>query len=238
MTQAEQSASDLDSYPQNELSDDEIIQFFADNPDFFQRYPDILDTLSIPHENGTAISLVERQITLLREKNTDLATQLNSLLAVAHDNNQTQQQIHQMTLEVLAAPDAHAALEQLTAALAKDFKVEHVAIRLLADKSHPLKNIDPAYVLTSHSARETLDGLTPTNEPRCGRFKESQLKRLFGGQADVVASAVIVPMRKQTLHAVIALGSENEHRFNPGMDTLYLKRLGDLIAAALQRFID
>ena len=235
MTQADQSAATFDP---GDLSDDEVAAFLADNPDFFQRFPDILEMLNIPHEKGTAISLVERQINLLREKNTELQGQLDSLVSVAHDNNETMQQIHHMTVDVLAAQTMEAALEKLTSALGEDFKVEQVAIRLLSDKNHPLDSIDPGYILTSHSARETLDDFTPTNEPLCGRLKDSQLKRLFGEQAKSIDSAVIVPLRKGTLHAVIALGSVNEHRFNPGMDTLYLKRLGELIAAALLRFID
>ena len=92
--------------------------------------------------------------------------------------------------------------------------------------------------MTSQSARETLDDFTPSNEPLCGRLKSTQLKRLFGSNADTIASSVLIPLRKDTLHGVVALGSADEHRFNPGMDTLYLQRMGELIAAALLRFID
>lgn len=237
MTQAEQTATNLTTSEQNPLSEEEVVRFLTNNTDFFQRFPDVLETLDIPHEKGSAISLVERQINLLREKNKTLEEQLNTLISVAHDNNDTQQQIHQMAIDVLAANDAQTALDHLTTRLSKDFEVEHVAIRLLADKSHPLDNIDQAYVLTSQSARETLDDFTPGNEPLCGRLKANQLKRLFGEHADSITSSVLVPLRRNTLHGIIAFGSTDEHRFNPGMDTLYLKRLGELIAATLLRLI-
>ena len=174
---------------------------------------------------------------MLREKNTALEKQLATLIEVAKDNNETLQQIHRLTVDVLAAEDAHATLRQLTDELAKNFSVEHVVIRLFADSNHPLQDIDSAWVLTSQSARQTLDEFTPTSEPLCGRLQPGQLKRLFGEKADAVNSSVLIPLRKGILHRVIALGSASIHRFNPTMDTLYMKQLGDLVAAALLRFI-
>jgi uncharacterized protein YigA (DUF484 family) len=237
MTQAEKSTARIIRPEQDDLSEQAIVDYLQAKPDFFQGFPQLLESLHIPHENGPAISLVERQVNLLREKNTLLEEQLNLLISIARDNNETQQQIHQMVLEVLATQQAEPALQYLTSQLCKGFNVDQVAVRLLADESHPLTDIDNSWILTSQSARKTLDDFTPTSEPLCGRLKEGQLKRLFGEQADSVKSSVLIPLRKGLLHGVIALGSSDEHRFNPGMDTLYLKRMGELLSAALLRFI-
>jgi len=237
MTQAEQSAAKLATSVQDSLTDEEVANFLADNPEFFQLYPELLETLSVPHESGSAVSLVERQIDLLRDKNKQLTEQLNSLISIAHDNNNTQLQIHKMVVEVLASSNAEPALLHLTTQLIKEFQVDHVAVRLLADTSRPLEDIDESWVLSGKSARNTLDDFTPTNEPLCGRLKQGQLKRLFGEKAETIGSSVLIPLRKDALYGVIALGSTDEHRFNPGMDTLYLKRLGELVAASLVRFI-
>jgi len=237
MTQAEQSTASLTTPEKTNLSEEEVVRYLTNNVDFFQHFPDVLETLDIPHEKGSAISLVERQINLLREKNQALEEQMKSLISVAHDNNSTQQQIHLLVIEVLAAQDAETALHLLTDKLGQDFDVDHVTVRLFADKVYSLDHIDQAWVLTSQSARETLDDFTPSDEPLCGRLKANQLKRLFGEHADSIASSVIIPLRRKTLHGIIAFGSIDEHRFNPGMDTLYLKRLGELTAAALLRLI-
>ena len=237
MTQAEQSATSITNVEASTLTDDEIIQFLEQNPEFFKRHPDILQSLYIPHEIGPAVSLVERQINLLREKNTALEKQLESLVDIARENTQIQQQIHHLILDVLSAPDAHVILNLLTEKLAKNFDVEHVVIRLFADKDHPLETIDSGWLLTSQSARQTLDEFTPTSEPLCGRLHASQLKRLFGQHAESIHSSVLIPLRKGSLHGAIALGSSDEHRFNPAMDTLYMKRLGEMIAAALVKHI-
>ena len=237
MTQAEQSATSLAS-TQSRLTDEEVIQFLSEDPEFFQRHPNILQSLHIPHENGPAVSLVERQINLLREKNASLEKQLDSLLEIARENDNTQQQVHRLIIDTLSAGGAQETLNMLTEKLAENFNVDHVVIRLFADSNHPLKEFDPSWLINTQSARETLDEFTPSAEPLCGRLQPGQLQRLFGQHADAINSSVFIPLRKGILHGAIALGSNDEHRFNPAMDTLYMKRLGDMIAAALLRFIN
>ena len=114
MTQAEKSTARIIRPEQDDLSEQAIVDYLQAKPDFFQGFPQLLESLHIPHENGPAISLVERQVNLLREKNTLLEEQLNLLISIARDNNETQQQIHQMVLEVLAIQQAEPALQYLT----------------------------------------------------------------------------------------------------------------------------
>lgn len=238
MSQVKQPASQYIPEASTGLTDEDIIQFLTDQPDFFQRNPDILESLVIPHEKGEAISLVERQVNLLREKNQALEEQLGSLIAIARENNDTQQQIHQLMVNVLAHHSPDDTLDQLMRLLSHRFKVDHVAIQLYADDTHTLTSVDRQWVKTVDSPRQTLDALTPSADPLCGRLEARLLKEMFSDQADSIASSVLVPLRKDILHGFIALGSTDEHRFNPGMDTLYLKRLGELVAAALLRFIN
>ena len=146
-----------------------------------------------------------------------------------------QQQLHQLAIEILAKDNLNDALAILTERLANELSVDHVEARIFSDKQHPIKNISDSYLLTSESAREALDDFMPTMEPFCGRLKPVQLKRLFGKRAETIASCVLIPLRRGPLYGLIALGNDDEHRFNPGMDTLYLKRLGELVSAALQR---
>ena len=215
-----------------------VAEYLSRNLDFFNHFPELLERLAIPHSNGSAISLVERQVQLLREKNSELESRLNTLLEVAQQNNEIQQQLHRLAIEVLATSHIDAALDKLDKQLSGDMVVDHVRTRLFADDLHPLPGVDKKYVLNGKSAREALDGFTPSAEPFCGRLKPAQLKRLFGKNAESIRSCVVVPLRRGRLHGLIALGSNDEHRFNPGMDTLYLRRLGELVSASLLRFID
>lgn len=237
-TQTSTSEPDISGEYDTRIDESQMVEYLHHNPDFFIRFPELLETLTIPHQSGEAISLVERQIEVLREKNTRLESQLNTLVNVAQENNETQKQLHQLSIEVLAKTRVDDALEILSQHLATELTVDHVEVRLFSDEQHPLPDVNDTYRIASKSAREALDEFTPSLEPFCGRPKPSQLKRLFGKKASAIESCAIIPLRRGLLHGVIALGSEDEHRFNPGMDTLYLKRLGELVSVGLFRLIE
>ena len=69
------------------LSEDAIHDYLADNPDFFERHADLLGTIRLPHGAGGAVSLVERQVSLLRQKDLKHERKLKELLDVARAND-------------------------------------------------------------------------------------------------------------------------------------------------------
>ena len=62
------------------LSDQAVLNFLRQSPDFFLRHPSALSELSLPHESGQAVSLIERQIDILRERNMTMRRRMNELL--------------------------------------------------------------------------------------------------------------------------------------------------------------
>lgn len=236
-TQTSTSEAAIEAEYEAQISASDVAEHLRQNADFFTQFPDLLEALTLPHRSGGTISLVERQIEVLRDKNTRLESRLNTLIDVARQNNETQQQLHQLAVEVLARDNLNDALTVLTERLANQLSVDHVEARIFSDKQHPVRNISDSYLLTSESAQQALDDFTPAIEPFCGRLKPAQLKRLFGKQAEKIGSCGLIPLRCGPLYGLVALGSNDEHRFNPGMDTLYLQRLGELVSAALLRHL-
>jgi uncharacterized protein YigA (DUF484 family) len=70
------------------VDDDDIRDFLVEHPDYLQKNPELLSLLQIPHASGAAVSLVERQVSVLRERNVDLRHRLRDLGAIARDNDQ------------------------------------------------------------------------------------------------------------------------------------------------------
>jgi uncharacterized protein YigA (DUF484 family) len=71
------------------------------------------------------------------------------------------------------------------------------------------------------------------NEPLCGRLQEEKLDALFGAHAPEVRSTVLMPIDGV---GMLAIGSHDANRFHPGMGTVFLKLIGEAIAAAIARF--
>src|SRR5262249_50100746 len=86
-------------------SEDAVMQYLRDNPDFFGRHPMLLTDLSLPHDTGQAISLVERQVAILRERNIDMRRRLNHLVGAANTNDTLYEKTRRFTLEMLDCND-------------------------------------------------------------------------------------------------------------------------------------
>ena len=94
MAQEQQLATDL-----------EIISLIRENTDILQRHPELLTVLEVPHETGKAVSLIERQVSVLREKNQVQDDRLRELMDVARDNERLAKSRHGLALNLLNSHD-------------------------------------------------------------------------------------------------------------------------------------
>src|SRR5210317_188769 len=104
-----------------ELSDDTVREFLKDNSDFLQRNPDMLDYLHISHASGSAVSLVEKQVSVLRERNMDMRHRLNTLTANARDNDKLYEQTRSLVLKLLEADSVAALCQTFMTSLGEGF---------------------------------------------------------------------------------------------------------------------
>jgi uncharacterized protein len=95
------------------LDDETVMRYLRDHTDFFQRHPELVSELELPHESGSAVSLVERQVALLRDRNIELRKRLGTLLQAAEENDALFTKTRALTLALLDA----GSLDDLDAAL-------------------------------------------------------------------------------------------------------------------------
>ncbi|WP_260295845.1 DUF484 family protein [Sedimenticola hydrogenitrophicus] len=202
-----------------------LIAFLSDNPDFFERNPELLSRLELSHSNGSAVSLIERQVAVLREQAEQNRRKLEEFVAIARENELLNERLHHLTVKLIECCDFDEVINTLQDLLHDDFRAEAVELHLYsAIEAEHLTNPD------LDGFREFLDA----NRPRCGRLANGQLKYLFGPQAEDIASTALIPVRGEGLLGVLAIGSHSEHRFHPGMGTDYLIRLGEIVSKTLE----
>ena len=90
-------------YVEDSLTDEAVAEFLTQNPDFFERNSHLLKALRLPHASGGAVSLVERQVSVLRQRDVKLEKQLKDLIQVARDNDVLSAKVHRLSIELLAA---------------------------------------------------------------------------------------------------------------------------------------
>jgi uncharacterized protein YigA (DUF484 family) len=230
-----------------QTDEERIERYLSLNPDFFERHQPLLARMRLPHmRSGSTVSLVERQVEVLREQKADSDKRLAEFVSVARANDQLADKIHRFTRRLLRAPTALAALEQLEASLREDFDAFHSVLLLKADlpslassRAEPFLRKLPA----DDANLRSFEALLATGKPRCGQVRDSQRDFLFGPEAASIGSVALVPLNdnkndpkgEQGAIGLLALGSAERERFHPGMSTEFLKRMGELITDSLSR---
>jgi len=226
--------------PAGQTDEEKIDRYLTANPDFFERHQPLLARMRLPHmRTGSTVSLVERQVEVLRDQKTDADRRLAEFVAVARANDQLAERIHRFTRRLLRAGTTAAVLTTLEASLREDFDAFH-SVLLLTDPPASLREIELEPFLRKLPADDTnmrtFEALLATGKPRCGQVRDTQRDFLFGPEAASIGSVALVPLGDAgSAVGLLALGSAERERFHPGMSTEFLKRMGELITDALSR---
>ena len=225
--------------PAGQTDEEKIERYLSLNPDFFERHQPLLARMRLPHmRTGSTVSLVERQVEVLRDQKTDADRRLADFVAVARANDHLSERIHRFTRRLLRANTAAAALTALEASLREDFDAFH-SVLLLTSTIESLRGAELEPFLRKLPADDanirTFEALLATGKPRCGQVRDTQRDFLFGPEAASIGSVALVPLGEAGSIGLLALGSAERERFHPGMSTEFLKRMGELITDALSR---
>src|SRR5438552_2402009 len=219
-----------------EAEEESIAAYLQRNPDFFERHQAVLARLRLPHaRGGTTISLVERQIEVLREKQAAVEGKLAELVRVARANDAISERLHRFTRRLLqSAVPREQAVARIEAGLREDFDAFNAALILIGEESAAAAA--PRFVRTvpaSDPNLKSFETLFSSGKPRCGQARDSQREFLFGPEGVEMASVALVPLGDKGSVGLLALGSADHERFHPAMSTEFLARLAELIAASL-----
>jgi uncharacterized protein YigA (DUF484 family) len=218
------------------LEEKTVADYLRDNTDFFQNNPSLLATLRIPHTCGPAVSLVEHQVKVLRDQNRQLKRKLMDLVHVARDNNRLNERMHQLTLGLVTSGTLDAMLDTLREHLQGEFSADTVNLRLAGMSEARARECGVELFDREAAELQHFESFYKTCRPQCGRFKREQLAYLFGDQAQAVESAAIIPLGNKGNTGLLAIGSQEANRFHPGMGTLFLTHLGELLDLLLRAY--
>ncbi len=225
--------------PAGQTDEERIERFLALNPDFFERHQPLLARMRLPHmRTGSTVSLVERQVEVLRDQKSDADRRLAEFIAVARANDQLAERIHRFTRRLLRAGNAATALTAVEASLREDFDAFHSVLLLTAPIASLQQDYEPFLRKLPHDDANirSFEALLASGKPRCGQVRDSQRDFLFGPEAASIGSVALVPLGEGgNSLGLLALGSAERERFHPGMSTEFLKRMGELITDALSR---
>lgn len=205
-----------------------VAKYLRKYPDFLIKNPEVLESIELPHESGSAVSLIEKQVKRLREQNGKLNKQLRQLVRVASENEHLMTRLHELTLELMGIEDIGQFFDRLSEALKDEFNADILNVTLFERKVQANEGTPVYFMRRDEPDLQQFQSQLDKGETTCGRLKDSKLEFLFGSRANWVQSTALVPLGEEGL---MAIGSSDPARFYPGMGTLFL----DLLASVVTR---
>lgn len=214
------------------LSADLVAEYLLQHADFFLQYPSVLAELNLPQQQGeNTVSLVARQISALRERNSDMRQRLHSLLEAARDNDALFQKTQWLVLSLLEAQSTDDLVTRLLESLRDHFLVDacHFTASVEAGFTDEVSYSRPLSYLQSE-----LGALCQQQHPACGHFTPMEMAVLFPGASQPIRSAAVLPVRANgELLGILAIGSFDPGDYHPGMGTMFLSYVGQVLARLL-----
>jgi hypothetical protein len=219
------------------LAEDQVVEHLTAHPEFFERHPGVLARLRLPHQRGTAaVSLVERQMLVLRERHATLEHKLHELIDNGRANDTIAERMHRLTRRLIRARDAEAVLAAVETSLREDFGASR-SVTVLTDPAYvPLAGRPGSHlrvVPRGSPELKAFETFFESGRPRSGQIRDSQREYLFGADAPQLGSAALIPLGERAALGVLAVGSHDTERFLPTMSTDFLVRIGELVTEAL-----
>jgi len=214
-----------------------VAAYLKRHPEFLSEYPELAAKLTMPprEEGGAVSSLAVYQLQGLRDKNAELERQLAELIQIAAENEKLMERVHALTVALLRANTLEVTVRTVIAKLSADFHTEQVRLLLFGDEPQLPRAAWLQQIPGGAAALPEFAEFIEKGEPVSGRLAPEKLQRLFGEEAAQIRSVAMMQLGDS---GILAVGSANPDRFQPGMGTLFLKMISATITAALARARD
>ncbi|HRE53293.1 MAG TPA: DUF484 family protein [Candidatus Competibacter sp.] len=209
-----------------------VAAYLREHPQFFIEHPELLESLRIPHACKPATSLLEYQNRLLRERYQRVHAKLLELVAIARDNDRLAERVQRLALNLLDARGGlDALLHGIKAILRDEFKADCITLCLAEPPTAGLSAVEE---FLRPDVVGLFDDVFRIGRPQCGRLSAEQAAVLCSQDEASVASAALIPLGGHRWRGLLVVGSADAGRFHPGVGTLFLERIGELVSQALQ----
>lgn len=219
------------------LSEESVAEYLREHPEFFSRHPELVAELTVPHGSGEAVSLVEKQVSVLREQNEEVRKRLHELIEIARQNEELARRMHQLSLTLMDAAEPGEIFKTLYDNLRRNFHADHVIVRLFAEPAFVDSYAGEEFAGSDIPELALFRSIIAKRMPLSGRLKRQQQVFLFGDSGDDIASAVMVPLHAPDWGGILAIGSRDADRFQEGMGVELLANLGEILSFILKPWI-
>lgn len=219
------------------LDAEAVATFLREQPEFFNQHSALLLELEIPHPSGEAVSLFERQLTVLREENRQLKTNIHTMIENARTNEALIKRIHGLVLQLMEATGPHAIFSTLREQLKEHFNADRVAVLVFATPSFVEVDGPTEFIGRGEEREAIFKQLLANDNAVCGLTDSVVRQTLWPDEPSFAGSNALLPLKAGTWQGVIAIQSDDDERFTAEMGTEFLSYISDIVCLIIDPWV-
>ena len=211
----------------------QLVSMLRENADILNRHPELLTLLEVSHQSGGAVSLIERQVAVLRSQLQEQEKRMLELMDVARDNERLSEIRHRLAVDLFSAHDTADVVSTVLDTFKTELSADHAVVKLFSKDKELIEQSAGQFVDVDDEALMAFKTMLQHKNTVCGPSTTEQKEYLFAEKADEIRSVAIVPLVAGANLGLIGLGADDVKRFNSSMGTDFLSRIGELVSASL-----
>jgi uncharacterized protein YigA (DUF484 family) len=227
------------------LDDDSVANYLLEHPDFFSKHEDLLLNLRIPHKSGQAISLLERQVSLLRRRTEDGQQQIKNFVENAKENDALFEKTRTIILNIINTTTLEDLSSLIEEKLTQEFNASSSKLFFATENEIEETDTPSLFFLPLELTRKVLGKLFQRKRAYCGSLNKDQAN-LFFPETSNISSVAIIPIhfhgeskltKKLPGIPLLVVASNKDNHFNSSLDTLFLDFIGEILSAHIKSLL-
>ena len=208
------------------LSDELVVKYLRENPDFFERQNDLLTELQIFYEKQGAVSLTQIQLEQYRSKVKKQKKQLDQFIENAKRNEKLYLTYADLNFAISQCESLAEVESKLAEYLCQDLGMVATQLAILDHNGKTVPELPQHSLLHKKLAKR---------DYYFGRLSKHEKDALFAKLE--IGSVALIRIANHNLSAIIAIASADDGHFTPDMDTSLLDYLRQYLDFHLSRIL-
>ncbi len=216
------------------IKEDNVVQYLRSHKDFFLKHTDLLAEIDLPHHSGQAVSLVEKQVSILRERNIEMRQRLSNLLDNARENDRLFDRTKRLVLALLECRTLEEFVSALYYSFNNEFNIHYTRLILFGSNG---VNVGDARLESMQTARQAIGERLKNGKAVSGGIDIKEMQFLFDNDAQNIGSAAMVVLTRGDILGVLAIGNQDPSYYHSSMGTLFLGYIGEVLNRLLPKYL-
>ena len=220
-------STDVNKAPMPIVDDSLIAEYLQENSDFFERHPQLLQQLSLRHQQRGSVSLVERQHQVLRQRIMQLEEEITDLMVTARRNEELFRVYSDLYVALLECNSLDEVMDALQQTFAQQLNMPALSLKFF---DSPIE-LDEQFTFAADTHKKLLSKRFSHSQVYLGRLTADEKRLLFPDEA--IASVALLLLGERGELGMLAIGNQDAGHFEPAMDTLLVRQLQALLSRIL-----